>query len=79
MKNEEMNDELKPEYTREQLGQGARGKYYNSYRSGTNLVLLEPEVAKAFPDDKSVNDALKSLIKVAQASVQPSKASGENS
>lgn len=77
MKNDEMQDDLKPEYTKEQLGKGTRGRFYKSYQSGTNLVLLDPEVAKAFPDDKSVNEALKSLIKVAQASVQQSKVSGE--
>jgi hypothetical protein len=79
MKNDELQDDLKPEYTKEQLGKGTRGRFYKSYQSGTNLVLLDPEVAKAFPDEKSVNDALKSLIKVAQASVQQSKVSGDNS
>ena len=44
---------------------GVRGKYANQYRRGTNVVLLEPDVAKAFPDSKSVNDALRSLLTVA--------------
>jgi hypothetical protein len=43
-----------------------RGKHLEEYRSGTNLVLLSPEVAAIFPDDKSVNEALLSLVKVAE-------------
>jgi oligoribonuclease NrnB/cAMP/cGMP phosphodiesterase (DHH superfamily) len=61
-------DDIRTEYRREELGIGVRGKYYESYKKGHNLVLLEPEVAKVFPTDKAVNDALMSLIKVAQAS-----------
>ena len=44
---------------------GARGKYADSYRRGTNVVLLDPELAKAFPDSKSVNDALRALVAIA--------------
>ena len=61
-------DELRPEYRREDLGKGVRGKYLKAYRSGTNLVLLKPEVAAAFPTERAVNDALSSLIEVAQHS-----------
>ncbi len=66
-------DELRPEYKRTDLGRGVRGKYYKSYRSGTNLVLLSPDVAEVFPDDASVNAALRSLIKVADQSVGVTK------
>jgi hypothetical protein len=59
-------DELRPEYRRGDLGEGARGKYLKNYRAGTNLVLLRPEVAAAFPTERAVNDALRSLIKVAR-------------
>lgn len=55
-------DEIRPEYRREDLGPGVRGKYLDAYRRGTNLVLLSPDVAKAFPTDESVNTALRSLI-----------------
>lgn len=41
---------------------GVRGKYVDLYRKGTNVVILEPEIAEAFPDSKSVNDALRSLL-----------------
>jgi hypothetical protein len=61
-------DELRPEYHREDLGQGVRGKYFESYRKGTNLVLLSPDVAKAFPTEDAVNDALRSLIEIARKS-----------
>jgi len=66
-------DELRPEYKRTDLGRGVRGKYYRAYRSGTNLVLLSPDVAEVFPDDASVNAALRSLIKVADQSVSVTK------
>ena len=63
------SDELRPEYRPEDLGPGVRGKYLKAYQAGTNLVLLNPEVAKAFPTEEAVNDALRSLIEVAQRSV----------
>jgi hypothetical protein len=44
---------------------GVRGKYADSYRDGTNVVLLDPELAAAFPDSKSVNDALRALLAIA--------------
>jgi hypothetical protein len=61
-------DELRPEYKREDLGPGVRGKYFEAYQKGTNLVLLSPDVAAAFPTDKSVNEALRSLIDIARRS-----------
>ena len=57
-------DELQPEYDFSQLQGRVRGKYAERYREGTNLVLLEPDVAAAFPDAKSVNEALRRLMKV---------------
>lgn len=47
---------------------GVRGKYVDQYRRGTNVVLLEPEIAEAFPDSKSVNEALRSLLAIATRS-----------
>ena len=44
---------------------GVRGKYAERYRQGTNVVLLDPEVAEAFPDSKSVNEALRAILAVA--------------
>jgi hypothetical protein len=44
---------------------GVRGKYVDRYRSGINVVLIDPELAEAFPDSKSVNDALRALVAIA--------------
>ena len=46
-----------------------RGKYYERYRQGTNIVLLDPDVAEVFRDAASVNDALRLLVSVAEAKV----------
>ncbi len=63
----EMADELRPEYDlKELLKGGVRGKYARRNRAGTNLVLLDPDVAKAFPDAKSVNEALRLAIQMAK-------------
>ena len=57
--------EMPSEYTREMLGVGVRGKYYEAYQASHNVVQLLPEVAKVFPNDKAVNDALMMLIRTA--------------
>ena len=62
-----MDDELRPEYDlSEVLKDGVRGKYADRYREGTNLVLLAPDVAAVFPDEKAVNDALRLVIQLSQ-------------
>jgi len=71
-------DDLRPEYDLTRLKGGVRGKYYKQATAGTNLVLLEPDVAQAFPDSSSVNRALRLLQEVATKSSRRSrKASGE--
>ena len=55
-------DEMRDEYDFSQMKGGVRGKYAARYREGTNLILLAPDVATVFPDEKSVNDALRKLI-----------------
>jgi len=62
----ESNDELRPEYNFSQLKGGVKGKYVQQYRAGTNLVLLAPDVAQAFPTDEAVNEALRQLINIAK-------------
>jgi len=55
----EGNDELRKEYD---FSKGVRGKYADRFAEGTKLVLLDPDVAQAFPTAKSVNAALRSLL-----------------
>lgn len=62
--------ELRNEYSRESLGQGVRGKYYDKYVQAHNVVVLEPEVAEAFPTDEAVNEALSALIRIARSSTR---------
>lgn len=62
-------EDMRKEYRREDLGTGVRGKYYDEYKKGTNLVLLSPDVAKAFPTEEAVNKALRSLINIAQETI----------
>lgn len=64
-KNAEIDD-LRPEYRREDLGKGVRGKYLAAYQKGSNLVLLRPEIAKAFPTSEAVNDALGGLLQLTE-------------
>jgi len=62
-----MDDELRPEYNLHKLLKGGvRGKYVARYRAGTNLVLLDPDVAKAFPDEAAVNEALRLVIQLTE-------------
>jgi hypothetical protein len=68
MKKAKVTDELRPEYKREDLGVGVRGKYFEEYSKGTNLILLSPDVARVFPTEDSVNEALRSLISLAEKS-----------
>ena len=77
MKKAKVTDEMRPEYKREDLGKGVRGKYASAYAEAHNIVLLDPEVAKAFPSEEAVNKALMSLMKVARESVDMTKNSSK--
>lgn len=57
------DDDLRPEYTRDELKEGVRGKYLERYHQGTNLALLAPDVRAAYPTDESVNAALRGLLR----------------
>ncbi len=72
--NERETDEMLPEYD---IRGGVRGKYYERYRQGTNVVLLEPDVAAVYHDSESVNRALRALIETAR--VHPTSSSAKNS
>lgn len=69
------SDELRPEYDLARLKGGVRGKYYKQATAGTNLVLLEPDVARAFPDSNSVNRALRLLQEIATKSSKRARSS----
>ena len=61
------DDDLRPEYDLSQLEGGVRGKYYRQATAGTNLVLIEPDLAEVFPDGDSVNRALRVIAEAAAA------------
>jgi hypothetical protein len=62
---EEKKDNLRPEYDLEEmLKTGVQGKYAGRYQEGTNIVLLDGDVAEAFPNDEAVNEALRLVIKL---------------
>src|SRR5262245_12363199 len=64
-------DELRSEYQRSDFGKLVRGKYAARLAKATNVIVLEPRVARVFPNDKAVNEALLGLIKVAEAARAP--------
>lgn len=68
MSQEPDDDDLLPEYD---FSGAVRGKYYERYRQGTNVVFLEPDVAQAFKDSESVNRALRLLLDLARQEVVP--------
>lgn len=61
-----MADQDIPEMKREQLGVGVRGKYFNLFVQGSNVVVLQPEIQKAFPTSEAVNKALASMLAFAK-------------
>jgi len=57
--NNTLSDELRPEYDVASMKGGVRGKHFKRFREGTNIVLVQPEVAEAFPTEDAVNEALR--------------------
>lgn len=68
----ELNDWLRPEYKRSDFGEIVRGKYANRIRKSTNVIVLDPQVAKVFPNDEAVNNALRELIAATRSATQSS-------
>ena len=66
----EKNDWLRSEYKREDLGPIVRGKYARRIETESNVVLIDPEVAKVFPNEAAVNAALLGLVELAKASTR---------
>ena len=65
----ESEDDLRPEYDFSKMRLVGRGIYAERFRSGTNLALLDRDVREAFPDDQSVNEALRVIAKAAKRQV----------
>ena len=61
------NDELREEYNLTEMKGIVRGKYAQRYKQGSNVVILAPDVAEAFPNEESVNEALRMLINLAKS------------
>ncbi|OLD27440.1 MAG: hypothetical protein AUJ04_04120 [Acidobacteria bacterium 13_1_40CM_3_55_6] len=72
-KKSELNDWGRAEYKRSDLGELVRGKYATGIRESTNVVVLDPQVAKAFPNDEAVNNALRGLIRSTRSDAKPMK------
>ena len=64
-------DELRSEYKRSDFGALVRGKYARRVLKATNVVVLDPQVAKAFPNDRAVNKALRGLLRNRKSSARP--------
>lgn len=62
-----LNNDIRPEYDFARMKGGVRGKYVKRFREGTNIVLLEPEVAEAFPNEAAVNKALRGVLNTTRA------------
>lgn len=66
------DNDLRAEYDFSQLKGAVRGKYAAQYREGTNVVRLDDDVARAFPSEEAVNEALRLLMKLAANQVESS-------
>jgi hypothetical protein len=73
-KQSESDPDMLPEYA---FSSGVRGKYTSRYREGTNIVILEPEIAEVFTDSQSVNDALRPLADLIRRHRTSAKSSSE--
>ena len=67
MKKTNSTNGLRSEYDFTLMKGGVRGKYAKQYREGTNIVLLEPDIAEAFPNDEAVNQALRGVLNTTRA------------
>jgi hypothetical protein len=66
----ELTDWLRPGYSRSDLGEIVRGKYAQRLGESTNIVVIDPQLAQAFPNDEAVNRALRGLLELAQSSAR---------
>lgn len=73
----EVVNELRSEYKRSDFDSLVRGKYSVRAAQETNIIVLEPDVAEAFPNDAAVNKALRGLLDLAKKTARPRKRSSE--
>jgi hypothetical protein len=67
MKKTNPKDDIRPEYDFAKMKGGMKGKYAKRYRAGTNVILLDPDVYKAFPTAVAVNEALRAVLRIAKS------------
>jgi hypothetical protein len=67
------SDDMRAEYDFSKMKGGIRGKYFERYSKGTNLVLLSPDVAAHFPDERSVNETLRRVIRAGKRGARRSR------
>ena len=78
-KTKQERDELRPEYNFD-YSKGVRGKYYKKLmEEGSNVIVLEPDVAEAFHDSASVNEALRSLLNITRSTQRLTRSSSQSS
>lgn len=87
-KADSLDDDLRPEYDFASMKGGVRGKYVAKLNAASNLVLLEPEIAAAFPSDEAVNEALRGVLTTTRAvrrtgglpdeTIRPTRVGGRN-
>jgi len=65
------DETIRPEYD---FSAGVRGRHHEQYKAGTNVVFLDPDVAKVFKDSESVNRALRLLLDLARDQAPPDRA-----
>jgi len=70
-------DDLRAEYDFSSLKGGVRGKYYRRFQAGTNIVRLEPDLARVFPTDEAVNEALRTVVRASRASRRSTRLSNK--
>jgi hypothetical protein len=66
-KPDNLKDDLRPEYDFASMKGGVRGKYHRRLKAGTNIVRLAPDLAKVFPTDEAVDEALRTVVRASRA------------
>jgi len=74
-----IDNDLRTEYDFASMKGGIRGKYAKRYHTGTNLILIDPELAEAFPTEASVNDTLRAVLRITESVRLPYRAAGQAS